>query len=430
MAEVNPVSKKTPTGAGDDGQAAAAAWPGAAFGLSPGQAESLTDRDPLDGLRLRVDPWRGLPPSTAAVLGGLDYLVTLADADVKSYNLSAALRAVHNHASNDFRNLLDHVADCDGRSAAMCARSLHDHIANAQVLKTDPDAEARYLDHRWVTDELLGTMSPGVDLLAGKKRRKAKTRFARMLAKATNHLNTVRGKHPKGWERDWRNTTAKQALKAAGVPYEPYRILSATIHGAFGGLWGNLKDMPDGAVFRVGPNLELASFAYLTGIDAFSKFVHLTHRGKGLYTADLLDNLERARRAWPDVDAALQKEDKAIWPRNAASVTPNASLILGLHPGGVARWYFHDRISDRISKAHPPDDADDLLQIARQKYAEDGFDPDQSEGRPMTFECLGVHPAHVDGAPWFPPLAVLNPSDERPKNPNMRRLSAKPLPGG
>lgn len=337
--------------------------------------------------------------------------------DFHTINVGAAEHLVLNHAINDVLDLLHDCISCHGRDAARAARALFEHAVNFADVTTSPSQAKRYLDHEAVTAELLGLRQPGLERLSGRARQREAKRYARMAKSATPRVAAAIKKYRSSFRRAWSASSLYDRAVKAGMAsdYDAYRILSGVLHGNSGGLLGTRRLVGGRAVHRAGPDMKLASLAWLEGLTFFHAFL-----GHVLKTREQNLSAQRLQAAttllldqWPTLHETLRTMDDELWPKEPI---PAPMAVLGFFPSGV-RWYYHDLELGAITVADPPADAAEQETKARELMAGqlESYRPDAFGGRPMTVAMLGVSVQPKPGAPWVPAKQILVPTDEYPR---------------
>ncbi|MDQ3532861.1 MAG: hypothetical protein M3456_10905 [Actinomycetota bacterium] len=259
-------------------------------------------------------------------------------------------------AQNDFLDALADVSWGRGRAALRSARSLFDHLVTATEIFRNPALERRYVDHRWVIEQLEGRLEIEGQQLKGKDR-SADTHYRKKLLRdSRQQYETAISIYGGGFRRVWIDTDLASRADAHGLgaEYDFYRLASAVLHGSSGGALGIRKEIQGSVVHRTGPALLLCPLAFLQALRYFDGIVEAYEQSqrKSQISAELRQAIRNARLIWPEYRRALRKLDKGIWPD-----VPPAGLIATVVFDSITRirrWYLHDPESGRIREANPP----------------------------------------------------------------------------
>lgn len=373
-----------------------------------------------------------MPSSESPILDALekelpdrfwDHLDELADqlffatgAFYHSSSVESAM-AVFNHATNDIFDLIDDCLDGRGRTAARTARALYEHAVNMRSVSTSSDMANRYEQHRWVTEDILARRQPGLSRLSPERARVKRQAYSRMSRRSRAALRQPLAKYGSGFRKTWTSASLydRAAQHGLALDYEAYRVLSTVVHGTPGGLTGTRATIRGESVHRTGPNLELASLAWLEGLTFFQHFVEALPLTSDMDCGPLSAATNDVLDDWPELDHALLSLDRQLWP-DAAPARDVA--VLAFYPTGT-RWYYYHTASEQIITAEPPADAESRVEVVRRSAGRliDAHEPDEYEGRPFTVIMWGVTvlPRRNTGG-WRPAEAVLTPRRLLPDN--------------
>jgi len=195
--------------------------------------------------------------------------------------------------------------------------------------------------------------------------------------------------------------------------YDGYRILSGVLHGNSGSLLGTRRLISGKVIHRTGPDLRLASLAWLEGLTSFRNLAAKLALAAPKYDSkDLVSATERLLDLWPQMHEILRRADAALWPEMPI---PGLLAVVAFYPKGH-RWYLYDTEFDMIVVANPPSDESRI--IARLKASQeipiDSYDPEQYNGRPLTVVVTQANVQPREGASWANSGPILLPK-ERPK---------------
>lgn len=322
-------------------------------------------------------------------------------------SLTEAENAIMTAALNNVVAVIERVSNLDGRSAAHHARALFEDLVNlADVLEGGVNDAARYLEHRWVTEYQISQYRPHLGLLPPDDQVKEKRRLDKLSRSAKAKRDSAVGSYGKEYGRGWAKGSlySRAHHHGLGERYEAYRILSAVIHGSKGGLFGVTRHIKDQIVHRTGPDLDLASFAWIEGLTTFRDICERLYkainrwdaRELGVVTNDLIN-------LWPEVRSALRSIDAKMWP---TTPVPGALAIVGFYRNGVRRWFRYDPLSETVVLAEPPAEEPDLAYLEEEAKS---YDPAVFGGRPLTSVLMGVQVHPRDGARPVPASSILVP---------------------
>jgi len=333
--------------------------------------------------------------------------------------------AILNHASNDALDLIGECLRGEGRPAARAARALFEHDVNLASILAEPSLDARYLEHELVAAEILGKRAPGLSRLKGKRMRMKRAEYREFSRRAKQYLPALVEKYGSSYRRTWSSTNLRDRASRLGVDgYEGYQWLSGVLHGSSGGLIGTLRSSPPHLpkIHRLGPSLELASLAYLEGLESFRRTVErLPAVRPGTDISVLLRAVDDLLAAWPMLDGALAAADEKMWPGHTGQ---HFESVLALYPRGH-RWYVVDHESGAMGLALAPEGESDFVASVRGNLAEQiaHYDPASFEGRPLSLNVTEL--MHLEPRPdalWFAAESVLVPRRLQPDRPHIGAL--------
>lgn len=339
----------------------------------------------------------------------VDQLILATGAFYHSSTNRAAM-AVFNHATNDVLDLINDCFDGRGRTAARTARALFEHAVNIHVVSTSGDMADRYQAHRVVTENILSTRRPGLDRLPPGRARARRQAFDRMGRRSRAGLRDAALRFGPRFRKDWapRNLRERAEEHGLGADYDAYRVLSTVVHGTPGGLTGTRATIRGEAVHRSGPNLEMASLAWLEGLTFFRHFVRALPLTSDQDVEPLLATTETLLKDWPALDHALLAIDSDLWPEAAPA---RDVALLAFYPTRE-RWYFYHTATEQIALAEPPRDAAEKVGEARRAASDRirAHNPDNCEGRPFTLVMWDVNVSPKrEGTGWHAAQSVLIP---------------------
>lgn len=281
-----------------------------------------------------------------------------------------AASLVFSAATNDVLAVVRHSNELDGRSAALRARILFEHLINmCDLLETGDNDSARYLAHKWVVLSDIAGRRAHLQVLEGKEHSKEVTRLDRLKRRSAPRVTAAIDKYGNGFKRGWaRGTLRDRATRyALEDEYVGYKILSSVVHGSSGSLFGINRELSGRAVHRTGFDLELVAPAWWEGITAYHELsARLNSKVPAWELEQLMQACESLLRSWPNVKSALQKIDATIWPSlegaGPAGVAESPIAAVRLFPTKV-RWYYYRPSDDTVIAAHDPDPSEAISRI-------------------------------------------------------------------
>ncbi|UUU37498.1 DUF5677 domain-containing protein [Streptomyces sp. NBC_00162] len=315
---------------------------------------------------------------------------------------------IGNHAWNDFHSLLDRLFEGEGRDAARASRSLYEHLVNYCEVMSSADSAERYLAHRAVTADLLGSLTRGVPLLKGAEHKRERTRLARIKRDGAAHLRTVIARYGSNFKRGWgaRNLRDMATAHGYGSGYDVYRLLSQVTHGSAGGVLGTYADITGLSVHRTGPSFDLAVLSYLEGISFFRDFVREVEKRSSVNCSEVVAALNRVIACWPVYRNSLQSLDRTLWPKKPP---PGPVALLAMYPSGGMRWFYWDPVMKMVKLAIPPESAEWLEEQAREVFRSEKVHAGLlEEGKPYTVSMHSVPVAPKPGSEWVKASAIFS----------------------
>lgn len=317
-----------------------------------------------------------------------------------------ACKLILTAAVNDVMHLVERAYRLDGRSAAYSARSLFEHLINfCDVSRSTVNTSERYTDHRHITQHHLANHRQALFLLSSKERKDEEKQLDRLATQVTPRADEAIRKYGKAFKRQWADGSLYDRAKTHNLEegYAGYRILSAVIHGSSGSLSGITKVIAETDVHRTGPDLELASLAWIEGLASFlglaDELVGMTESWEAREIQNRASNLIRF---WPDVRRELRRIDKQLWPKEPPI---GFMALVAFYPNG-RRWYQYDTRTETLIRAEAPEEEPDLSKLEDQYLR---YNSDEFGGRPMTAICEGISVQPMAQHQPFPASAIMAP---------------------
>ena len=330
-----------------------------------------------------------------------------------------ACRLIFTAAINDVMHLVERGYRLDGRSAAYSARSLFEHVINfLDVTKSPVNNSERYTDHRYITQQQIANHREALALLSSKERKEEAKQLNRLASRVAPQVKKAIEDYGTSFKRQWAEGSLYDRAKAHDMEdgYAGYRILSSVIHGSSGSLAGITRVIDDVEVHRTGPDLELASLAWIEGLSAFLNLADQLVSITGTWEAKQLQGrTENLIFFWPKVREELRRIDKQFWPKEP----PIGFLaVVAFYPGG-RRWYQYDTLAGTAIRAEPPAQEPDLSQL-QERYK--SYHSEDFGGRPMTAIVEGISVQPVANQESFPASSIMPPSGYPAKSMEPRTL--------
>lgn len=395
---------------------------GKSFGI-PKQDWTTADRTgrELPDLFTAVGKLDGLPEAILNEVLDFPPAVTHLVASIYSELENHAQKLILTAAVNDVVSLVTRAYALDGRSAAYSARALFEHLINFRdVCASTVNTPDRYTDHKYITQKRVAEHRGALELLPASEQKRERKRLDK-LAEATRYRAGVAlGKYGTTFSRQWAQGSLFDRAKQYDVEdgYEGYRILSSVIHGSSGAMSGVTRIIDGRHVHRTGPDLELASMAWLEGLSAFYRITEMLADRTGAWEAEeLRDRTENLVFFWPEVRAELRRVDERLWPKSA----PLGSVaVVAFYPGGRRKWYLYSPAEETLTLADPPDVEPDLTGLDE---AVSTYSPEEFNGRPLTAVHVGVKVRPRRGQHPFPASSIMVPEGHPSQNAGrMKRL--------
>lgn len=332
---------------------------------------------------------------------------------VYSYLDRSAAKLIFSAALTDAMAVVRHVDELDGRSAALRARTLFEHLLNlCDVIESPTNTGKRYLDHRWVVQALRAKRRDHLQVLAKGEARRETRRLDALAKKARRPLRKAVEAYGKGYPIGWAAGSVKTRADAYGLKddYDGYALLSAAIHGSSGSLDGVVRRIHGEVVHRTGHDLELSATAWWEGLAWFYQLVDRIQRRWPNWAA------EQIRQAtanllwlWPQVRTVLHEQDEKIWPDTPP---PPPSVGVVIYPTRV-RWFYYRPVDDVVIPVDPPDPlpGDLSARIEAIRHLVSSFEEGVYAQRSPLIPLPGVHLPPRAGA-GFMPASGLHPSSE------------------
>lgn len=319
-----------------------------------------------------------------------------------------ACKLILTAAVNDVMHLVERAYRLDGRSAAYSARSLFEHLINfCDVANSPVNTSERYTDHRYITQQYLAHHREALVLLSSAERKEEEKQLDRLANRVAPRVEEAIGQYGSSFKRQWAEGSLLARTKAHELEegYAGYRILSAVIHGSSGSLAGITKVIAKIDVHRTGPDLELASLAWIEGLTSFlglaDELVTMTESWEAREIQGRTKNLVRF---WPDVRRELRRIDKQLWPKEPPI---GFQALLAFFPGG-RRWYQYDPHTETLILAEPPEEEPDLSQLQEHYLS---YRPEDFRGRPMTAIYSDINVQPMANHQPFPASSIMAPAN-------------------
>lgn len=347
---------------------------------------------------------------TAWLLSNFQFYVAAAIPDMHLSDDGAQMMVI-NHATNDVLTLLAEVVHMDGRPAARTARALFEHLVNYVDLQNSHELRERYIQHRLVTEDLIGQRQLYYRVQGRRRIPGPTTAQKKLLRKSHEPLRRALARFGTAFRRGFTSQSLRSRAQAHGLDegYDGYRILSGVMHGSSGGLLGTRKTIKGSAVHRTGPDLELATIAYIEGLTWWTELLRRTTSESGSTSRiDLLIEASEALiGAWPEVSDAIAEVDRRLWP---SSPPIQVMAILAMFPRGE-RWYLYRPHEATVTPAEPIEGQDvrEVVDRARELYR--GYVPASFGGRPMTVAVTHIRVKELEGARSANASSILVPED-------------------
>ncbi|MGN7730980.1 DUF5677 domain-containing protein [Cellulosimicrobium sp. 22598] len=258
-------------------------------------------------------------------------------------------------AMTDALAVIRHVDEFDGRSAALRARTLFEHLLNlCDVIESTTNTSKRYMDHRWAVQKLRAKRRDHLQVLARGEARRETRRLDDLAQAARRPLRRAVEAYGERYEFGWAQGSVRQRAKGYGLldDYDGYSLLSAAIHGSSGSLDGVVRRIDGAIVHRTGHDLELAATAWWEGLAWFyqlmDKIVQRWPNGEAEEIRGATGNL---LLDWQKIRDALREQDAKIWPTTAP---PGPAIAVVIHPSRV-RWFYYRPVDDVVMPVDPPD---------------------------------------------------------------------------
>lgn len=362
---------------------------GKSFGI-PKQDWTTADRTgrELPDLFTAAGKLDGLPKGILDEVLDFPPAVTHLVSSLYSELKNEAQKLILTAAINDVVTLVTRAYDLDGRSAAYSARALFEHLINFHDVCTSAvNTPDRYTDHKYITQKRVAEHRDALELLSASEQKRERKRLDK-LAEATRYragvaLSTYGTTFSRQWAQGSLFDRARQHDLEDG--YEGYRILSSVIHGSSGAMSGVTRLIDGRQVHRTGPDLELASLAWIEGLTAFYRIAEVLADHTGAWEAEEIH--ERSGRLvlfWPEVRAELRLIDERLWPKKAP-LEPVA--VVAFYPRDRRKWYLYNPGDETLTLADTPDIEPDLTGLAQ---AASTYSPEEFNGRPLTAVYAGV----------------------------------------
>jgi hypothetical protein len=191
---------------------------------------------------------------------------------IHSHLPSGAVPLIFSAATTDALAVVRHSNELDGRSAALRARTLFEHLINLyDVCDSATNTGRRYMDHKWAVQHLASTRRDHLQVLRPADKRREGKRLDALAKSSHRPLQRALAKYGPRFRAGWAEGSVKDRAKAHGffTEYDGYALLSAAIHGSSGSLTGVVRRIDNQVVHRTGHDLELAGLAWWEGISFY-----------------------------------------------------------------------------------------------------------------------------------------------------------------
>lgn len=266
-----------------------------------------------------------------------------------------AAQLIFTAAVNDAQAVVRHVDEFDGRSAALRARTLFEHLLNlCDVMDSATNTGERYLQHRWVVQDLEARRRDHLQVIQPERVQQETRRLDALARKARAPLSRAIAAYSRDYLRGWAAGPVRRRAELYGLEdaYDGYRLLSAAVHGASGSLGGVTRRIDGQAVHRTGNDLQLSSVAWWEGLVWFYELLkRLDERWPNGEAKEMAEGTATLLWAWPTVRTALRRQDEKIWPKTAPPV-PGVGVVI--HPRRE-RWYYYRPDQDVVIPIDTPD---------------------------------------------------------------------------
>ncbi|WP_426735379.1 DUF5677 domain-containing protein [Glutamicibacter sp. 2E12] len=317
-------------------------------------------------------------------------------------------------AVNDIVSLVTRAYALDGRSAAYSARALFEHLINFHdVCDSTVNTPDRYTYHKYITQKRVAEHRGALELLSDREQKRERKRLDKLAESTRNKAAVALDKYGNEFSRQWAQGSLfnRAKLYDAEDGYDGYRILSSVIHGSSGAMSGVTRIIDGRQIHRTGPDLELASLAWIEGLTAFYRITEVLAERTGLWEAeDLRERTGHLVLFWSEIRAELRRLDERLWPKRAPR---EAVAVVAFHPGGRHRWYLYNPDEESLTLAEPPAVEPDLSGLDE---AISTYSPEEFNGRPLTAIHAGVKVRPLRGQLPFPASSIMVPEGHPSRN--------------
>lgn len=266
-----------------------------------------------------------------------------------------APKLIFSAAATDALAVIRHVDEFDGRSAALRARTLFEHLLNlCDVIESATNTGKRYMDHRWAVRKLRAKRRDHLQVLARGEARRETRRLDDLARAARKPLRRAVAAYGERYEFGWAEGSVRRRAITYNLldDYDGYSLLSAAIHGSSGSLDGVVRRINGAVVHRTGHDLELAATAWWEGLSWFYELMdRIAQRWPNGEAEEIRGATGNLLLDWQRVRDALREQDAKIWPDTAP---PGPAIAVVIYPTRV-RWFYYRPVDDVVMPLDQPE---------------------------------------------------------------------------